>query len=43
MRRQIVVDGRNFLRGVAWPKSVTYLPIGRTPADAKTEGKSAAQ
>lgn len=43
MRRQVVVDGRNFLRGVRWPESVTYLGVGVTPSEAKAEGTSAAQ
>jgi UDPglucose 6-dehydrogenase len=29
MKRPIVIDGRNFLRGVSWPAGVTYLSIGQ--------------
>jgi UDPglucose 6-dehydrogenase/GDP-mannose 6-dehydrogenase len=31
MRRPLVIDGRNALRDVVWPKGVRYLPIGRAP------------
>jgi UDPglucose 6-dehydrogenase/GDP-mannose 6-dehydrogenase len=29
MCRPLIIDGRNALRNVAWPKGVHYLPIGR--------------
>lgn len=29
MRRQVVIDGRNALRDVAWPEGVRYISIGR--------------
>lgn len=31
MRRPVVVDGRNFLRGVSWPQGVSYLTVGQMP------------
>jgi UDPglucose 6-dehydrogenase len=31
MRQKIIMDGRNFLRNVNWPKDVKYLTIGRLP------------
>ncbi|HWN10335.1 MAG TPA: UDP-glucose/GDP-mannose dehydrogenase family protein [Pyrinomonadaceae bacterium] len=34
MRRQLIIDGRNFLRDVSWPQGVTYLTIGRMPESA---------
>ena len=30
MRRRVIVDGRNVLRGVEWPEGATYLTIGRS-------------
>ncbi|HWP49034.1 MAG TPA: UDP-glucose/GDP-mannose dehydrogenase family protein [Candidatus Limnocylindrales bacterium] len=29
MRRQIIIDGRNILRKVSWPKKVRYMGIGQ--------------
>lgn len=37
MRRQIIVDGRNALRGVPWPESVAYLTIGQCAGSEKGE------
>lgn len=34
MRRPLVIDGRNALRNVVWPRGVRYLPIGRAPERA---------
>lgn len=34
MRRPILIDGRNALRHVSWPKGMRYIPIGKNP---KTE------
>jgi UDPglucose 6-dehydrogenase len=31
MRRTLIIDGRDALRNIAWPKTVRYLPIGRAP------------
>lgn len=30
MRRQIILDGRNALAGVSWPRTVRYVSIGRS-------------
>jgi UDPglucose 6-dehydrogenase/GDP-mannose 6-dehydrogenase len=36
MRRPVIVDGRNALRGIAWPPQVVYVTIGRTVHQGKT-------
>lgn len=33
MRNQIIIDGRNALNTVSWPKSAKYINIGRVSAD----------
>jgi len=37
MRRPLVVDGRNALRGVEWPADARYLGIGRVPDPGSIE------
>ncbi|HJQ34117.1 MAG TPA: UDP-glucose/GDP-mannose dehydrogenase family protein [Pyrinomonadaceae bacterium] len=32
MRRKVIIDGRNVLRGVSWSAGVTYMPVGQAPA-----------
>lgn len=37
MRRPLIVDGRNVLRGVEWPEGTTYLTVGRSRQSEKNE------
>ena len=39
MRRPLIIDGRNALRSVAWPRGVRYLPIGRAPEDGNGQNE----
>jgi UDPglucose 6-dehydrogenase/GDP-mannose 6-dehydrogenase len=36
MRQPLIIDGRDALRNVAWPKDARYLPIGRAVEDGNT-------